>query len=178
MRRADIELTDKEHELIAKISFDWETHDELRASIEPMTALSEALLRRGAIPGARRLYFTDPERNPGGRGKSRQDVFEKNGTVGEEILRHPNFLKYLEYFIYGPDLPPDIVRKFKDAAREGHLSHNDVLELVPAARRVVREHNLKPYEASEEFYKLALECGAMPSSADSVRRAIKAIRVR
>lgn len=38
---------------------------------------------------------------PGGRGRSRADVFEKNGTRGEAIFRHPHFLTYLRYFLYG-----------------------------------------------------------------------------
>jgi len=65
----------------------------------PMAGLTESLLERGAIPEVRLLYFTDPERNPGGRGKSRQQVFENNGISGTEIYAHGNFLKFLEYFI-------------------------------------------------------------------------------
>lgn len=107
MRVPDIELTEQETDLLKQIRFRYTSHDELRASLMPMAALTDSLLERGAIPKVRLLYFTDPERNPGGRGKSRQKIFERNGTSEAEISAHPHFLKYLEYFIYGPRPSPE-----------------------------------------------------------------------
>lgn len=179
MPTPDIELTDRERELFDEIRFHSTRHEDVRASIMPMVALSESLLKRGAIPEVRLLYFTDPERNPGGRGKSRQEVFEKNGTSGSEILAHPNFMKYLQYFVCGPNLPPEVITEFKDAARfSGYLTGGDVVDLIPKARAAVRSAQLDPYEASDEFHKLVLECGAMPSSAESIRGAVRSVKVR
>ncbi|WP_457282684.1 hypothetical protein [Polaromonas sp. P5_D5] len=178
MRSPDIELTSREQELFAQIHFHSRVHEDLRASIMPMVALTETLLKRGAVSEVRRLYFTDPERNPGGRGKSRQDIFEKNGTSGPEILAHPHFMKYLEYFVCGPNLPAAVIAEFKEAARfSGYLTGGDVLDLIPKARAVVRSERLEPHDASDEFHKLVLECGAMPSSAESIRSAVRAIKV-
>ena len=70
----DIELTPSELSLLGRIAFDWKTHDEIRASIMPMVALAESLLKREAIPEVRLLYFTDPERNPGGRKVTTRDI--------------------------------------------------------------------------------------------------------
>jgi len=177
LRVPDIELTEREIALLDQIRFRYSSHDELRASLMRMTGLTESLLERGAIPEVRLLYFTDPERNPGGRGKSRQQVFENNGTSGTEIYAHGNFLKFLEYFIYGPALPPSIVAKFREAMSfSGHLTAGDINDLAPAARAAVRSARLKPHEAAEEFHKLALECGAMPSSAESIRKSVLAVR--
>jgi hypothetical protein len=177
LRIPDIELTEHELGLLAQIRFRFASHDELHESIVPMAALTESLLERGAIPEVRLLYFTDPERNPGGRGKSRQQVFENNGTSGAEIYAHGNFLKYLEYFIYGPNLPPSIVAKFKETMSfSGHLTAGDINDLVPRARATVRSARLNPHDAAEEFHKLALECGAMPYSAESIRKSILAVR--
>jgi hypothetical protein len=174
----DIELTRRELELLGKISFDSMNLNEIRASIMPMVALSEILLKRQAIPNIRLRYFTDPERNPSGRGRSREQIFESNGTVGNEILAHPNFLPYLRYFVHGPDLPYDTIRTFKEAtACSGYLTGSDVLDLIPTAKAAVRSLQLEPHSAAEEFYKLALECGAMPSSADALRKAIRAMRL-
>jgi hypothetical protein len=50
-------------------------------------ALTESLVKRGAIPEIRRRFFTDPELNIGGRGKSRMQVFEVNGTKGDAIFQ-------------------------------------------------------------------------------------------
>lgn len=177
MRVPDIELTERETELLDQIRFRYASLDELSASLMPMAGLAESLLERGAIPELRLLYFTDPERNPGGRGKSRQQVFENNGTSGADIYAHGNFLKYLEYFIYGPALPPNIVAKFKAAMSfSGHLTYGDINDLAPAARAAVRSARLNPHEAAEEFHKLALECGAMPSGAESIRKSVLAVR--
>ncbi|MEH6435081.1 hypothetical protein [Massilia sp. DD77] len=150
----DIELTERESELLSEIAFRYTSHDELRASLTPMAALTASLLERGAIPEVRLLYFTDPERNPGGRGKSRQQIFERNGTSEAEISAHPHFLKYLKYFIYGPDLPLSIVAKFKETMSfSGYLTAGDINDLVPAARAAVRSARLSPHEAAEEFHK-------------------------
>lgn len=177
MRSPDIELTEREIALVAQIKFRHTSHDELHASIVPMAALTESLLERDAIPEVRLLYFTDPERNPGARGKSRQQIFEKNGTSGTAIFAHGNFLKYLEYFIYGPNLPPSIIAKFRETMSfSGYLTAGDINDLVPGARAAVRSAGLNPHYAAEEFHKLALECGAMPSSAESIRKSILTVR--
>lgn len=178
MRTPDIELTDREQEYFDQIRFDSSRHEDVRASIMPMVALTESLLKREAIPEVRRLYFTDHERNPGGRGRSRQDVFEVNGTSGVEIFAHPNFMKYLAYFVCGPNLPPNLIAEFKEAARlSGYLTGSDVVDLIPKARAAVRSARLDPYEAADEFHKLVLECGAMPSSAELIRSSVRSVKV-
>lgn len=177
-RTPDIDLTEKELGLLRQIAFDWASHDQLRASIMPMVTLAESLLKRQAVPEIRLLYFTDPERNPGGRGKSRQEIFEGNGTAGPEIIAHPHFLPYLQYFIYGPRLPPATIRAFKEAAAlSGYLSGHDIQELTPGAKAAVRELRMEPQAAADEFHKLALECGAMPASAATLRQSIRAVRL-
>jgi hypothetical protein len=177
MRVPDIELTEREIELLAQINFGHTRHDELNASLAPMAALSASLLDRGAIPEIRLLYFTDPERNPGGRGKSRQQIFEKNGTTEAEICAHPNFLKYLKYFIYGPDLPKTVIEKFKDTMScSGYLTGGDINDLMPEARKFIRSAQLNPHNAADEFHKLVLECDASPSSAASIHRSIRTVR--
>ena len=177
-RSPDIELTDDERVLLGRIAFDWSRQDEIRSSVMPMVALTESLLKRGAVPEVRKLYFTDPERNPGGRGKSRQEVFEGNGTVGAEILAHPSFLPYQYYFIHGPKLPHATILSFKEAAAfSGYLSGHDIQELTPKAKATVKELGLEPHAAADEFHKLALECGAMPSSAATLRQNIRTVRL-
>lgn len=177
MRVPDIKLTEREIELLSQINFGYTRHDELRESLTPMAALSDSLLQHRVIPEVRLLYFTDPERNPGGRGRSRQQIFEKNGTAGAEICAHPSFLKYLEYFIYGPNLPAAVIAKFKDAMSfSGYLTGGDVNDLAPEARAFVRSSQLNPHDAADEFHKLVLECDACPSSAESIRKLIRAVR--
>ncbi|WP_434517868.1 hypothetical protein [Pseudomonas sp. NFX1] len=177
MRKPDIVLTGEEQKLFLSIKFDWNSHDELRGSLEPMSLLTKCLFERGAIPEIRIAYFTDPEFNPGGRGKSRQRVFENNGTSGGEIIRHPHFMKYLEYFLCGPKLPSAAIDNFKKkASSSGYLTGSDINDLTPFARSCVRENRLDPHNAADEFFKLAVECGARPAYADNVRKSVRAIR--
>jgi hypothetical protein len=174
----DIQLTAHEQSLLEQIHFDWTGHDQLRSSLAPMAELTALLLDRNAIPEIRLRYFTDPDCNPGGRGKSRQDIFEKNGTSGDEILEHPNFLGYLDYFVFGPKLPIGVIQQFREMARfSGHLTVGDVNDLMPGARAAVRSAQLDPSHAADEMYKLALECGAMPSSAEIIRDTIRRVRI-
>jgi hypothetical protein len=179
VRTPDIELTASERDHLAQIKFGQATHGVIRASIMPMVALSSSLQQRGAIPDVRTLYFTDPERNPGGRGRSRNDVFEANGTVGIEIQAHPSFLQYLEYFVFGPNLPKDIIDQFKETmAFSGYLTHGDIDDLVPVARAYVHRVGVNPHNAATEFHKLALECGAIASAAEALWRQVKSVRLR
>jgi len=177
MREPDIPLTLEERTLFSKICFDWQDHEELRNSLTPMEALASSILERNVVPEVRVAYFTEPDFNPTGRGKSRQDIFENNGTSGAEILKHPHFLKHLEYFICGPQLPKTVIEKFRNTADSSHLTGSDIVDLGPYARSCVRQHRLDPQHASEEFFKLAVECGAMPGFADNLRKSIRAVRL-
>lgn len=179
MRNPDIILTNEEQAFFLSITFNWKKHDELRCSLEPMRLLALSLFERSAVPEIRIAYFTEPDFNPGGRGKSREEIFESNGTSGEEILRHPNFLKHLEYFLCGPNLPSVAIDTFKRVALcSGYLTGGDINDLAPFARSCVRSNGLDPHVAADEFFKLAVECGAGPSYADILRKSVRAIKQR
>jgi hypothetical protein len=175
MRQLDIELTDEETTFLSRIKFKPEREDWILL-LEPMAELTESLLDRGAVPPLRLLYFTDAERNPGCRGKSREDIFIGNGTEGDEILRHPNFLKILDNFLFGPNLPAYVISKFKNSMSSGHLSGGDVNELTPYARKITRDEGLESHQAAEEFYKLVLECQGPTYAAESLGKSVLAIR--
>jgi len=121
-------------------------------------------------------YFTDPRMNVGGYGKSRQQVFEDNGTSGRDILCHADFMDYLRYFIYGPDLPPDTIRGFCKIIEDDVGTSGMVLNQITAyVRKEVRSKGLNPADAANEFFKLAHEIGK-PTLAQSVRSAAKSVR--
>jgi hypothetical protein len=69
-----------------------------------MELLVDSLTRRGVIPKIRLSVFTDAAFAETGT-KSPKQIFESNGTSGGDMLRHPNFLPYLRYFVEGPSLP-------------------------------------------------------------------------
>jgi hypothetical protein len=177
-REPDIELTEAERGLFDRIEFDqsrlvYETWQVNAALVEKLFDLLSA---RGALPAHRLCWFTDPQFNPGGRGKSREDQWRRNGTSGREVLRHPNFLAYLAYFICGPDLPPAAIRAFRAAVEAcGMVTSSDIPVLSRTARTLVRQHGLEANSASEEFYKLALDCD-LGRRADFIREGVRKLR--
>src|SRR5258708_11102619 len=112
-----IELTPAEKALAVRIDFDLaESYnaDSWRPIADAMEELMRLLVARGAIAGPRLNFFKDPDYFIGGRGRSRLQMFEKNGTSGVDIFRHPNFVKYLRYFLYAPHLPVNVITSFQD----------------------------------------------------------------
>ncbi len=164
-----IELMPSEEALLKQISLKYISHEVLKESCQAAGELTKMLLERNAIPKIRVEYFTNPEFNisQGGR-KSRKEIFEGNGTKGDKILFHGNFLKYLKYFIYGSDLPANVISEF--------VKQKDEDDLPAIARNLVRRYRLNPKIACEEFYKLCLECG-LEWESRSVRDSVMAVKL-
>jgi hypothetical protein len=53
-------------------------------------ALMKSLIARKAIPEVRTKYFTDADFDVGGGGRSRAEIFEKNGTHAFPRLTEPS----------------------------------------------------------------------------------------
>lgn len=179
MINPDIDLTDAEQMLFAQISFEPKSidgPDAVRKNGDAVCALMHSLTRRAGIPQHRLQWFTDPDYNPAGRGKSRKQVFENNGTRGDAIYRHPHFLPYLPYFIFGSKLLQEAADAFRHAVAEcGAITSGDILPLSRLARDLARAHRLGA-DAAEEFFKLALECRLDVSDACMIRDAVRRIR--
>lgn len=172
-----IDLTPEEQALWEQIYFAPKSsridHDKLRASIEPAHQLAKSLLARNAIPPIRLRYFTDPEFNIKGRGKSRQAVLERNGISGDAILKHPHFHKYLRYFVLGPDLPTEVIDEFVALVSEcGTLTSGDTKAFCSLARQQVRTADIDRKYAAEEYFKLGLELEEGGDIAHAVRDSI------
>lgn len=177
VRTPDIELTEQERKLYEQIRFGSVRYEDFQVSRLPMVSLSESLFRRKAVPDVRLRYFLDAERNPGGRGRSRLEIFEKNGTPRSEVTSHPHFMPYLQYFVCGPNLPASVLARFAKVREfSGYLTGGDVIDLIPEARAFVRSERLDPRLASEELHKLVLECGAAPFAAESIRTAVRSMK--
>jgi hypothetical protein len=176
-----IELTAEEKALVGKIDFNpsSETHDAdyWKEVGEASHALMKSLMGRKAIPEIRMKVFTDADFNIGGRGRSHLQIFEKNGTRGDAIFRHPHFLRYLHYFLFGPDLRADVIAAFQRRVSDcGFVTSSDIVPLGDGARRLTRQYALDPGYASEEFFRLALESGLEINEARLVRDAVRKAR--
>lgn len=174
-----IELTGEEQELWSQIYFPSGgiDHDKLRASIEPAYQLALSLVERDGIPSARRRYFTDPELNIRGRGKSYAQIFEQNGTKDEAILKHPNFHRFLRYFVLGPDLPVETKAAFSKLVSDCEpVTSSDTEAFCNLAREEVRRRHLGYRDAAEEFFKLGLELGLGKDTSRAVRDSVWRMR--
>lgn len=176
-RSPDIALTDQEQAWLGQIDFSRRYDDATMRSLEPMAQLFESLSVRGAIPVERIRYYTVPDRYPAGRGRSREAWFEANGGPAEGAHLAASFLPRLEYYLYGPNLPADIVAAFRQAAlSDGRLSSWEIERLKPGAMQVVRALPQEIAQSAEEFLKLAFECGAQPSAATSLWESLCKVR--
>jgi hypothetical protein len=177
-----VELTPKELELYKRIHFpnkeNFSTNRDIEFSPDASISLTLSLFDRKAIPEIRISYFTDPELNSTLK-KSHKEIFEFNGTKGKDIMKHPHFLPYLHYFIFGPDLPAPVREKFfNEVKSEPFPTSGDIPVYINLARSLTRQYNLDPHEVCEEFYKLALECGISNNFAKMIRVAVRKVKVR
>ena len=173
-----VSLVSAEKRLLSKITFGFGHHNDevIRSSCAAAGPLATLLLTRDAIPEIRVLFFTDPEFTIRTH-KSRLQVFESNGTTGHAILYHPLFLDHLRYFIYGPNLPDQVIAEFCNLAYVyEYISGGGAEDLRKLARSLTNEHKLIPRNAACEFFKLALECKMDVYYARSVQDAVRTIK--
>ena len=122
-----------------------------------MESLFKSINKRNAIPKIRLRIFADPKYAEI-RNKSTKQIFESNGTYGDEIYRHPHFVKYLRYFIKGPDLPDASIKGFCKILNDDAGTSGEILDqLRRFVRSCVREYGLDRPSAASNFYKLAVE---------------------
>lgn len=169
-----IDLNADEAVLLARINFDSRDHDAIKQSCSASAELMPLLLDRNAIPAERLAYFTDPGCLDGKR--SRLDVFEGNGTRGDEVFEHPNFLKHLRYFVHGSGLPLKVQQVMRDAVGDPiHFTSGDLEPLRVLARQLVRQYALGSAH-SDAFFQLALDLGLSDDHAHSIRKTTSSVR--
>ena len=176
-----IELTPAEQRLAEQIVFDVLQkpleYEETQENGERATSLANSLMKRKAIPEERLRYFMDPEYNPGPGKASRFERFRNNAGGADEVLRHPHFLPYLHYFIYGANLPAALKQELQRKAEDHWVKSGDAAKF---AQQLVRKYNLARhpmnYRLKEVFYQLALDCGCTEGTARSVRGAVMKVK--
>jgi len=141
-----------------------------------MESLVESLRRRGVVPEIRLRVFADAAFAETGT-KSPMQVFENNGTSGGDIVRHPNFLPYIRYFVEGPSLPEQVISGLCAVLNEDVGTSGDVMmQYRRFARESVRAYGLTPKKAATEFFRLGLEIGMTVSEARVLRDAALSTR--
>jgi len=175
-----IELTSTEQELASKIEFVLDhrmDHEQVIENGERAAKLMQMLLKRKAIPEQRLAYLNDPEYNPGRGSSSRLEPFLRNAGGIEAVVRHPHFLPYLHYFIYGADLPAPLKQEFQQKAADYWVKPGD---LAKSAKQLVRKYDLERpplnYRLKDAFYQLALDCGCDEGTSRWVRDAVMKVK--
>jgi hypothetical protein len=170
-----INLTQSEAALYSRIP-QAPTHGGWEDVADAMEALIKSLLARNAVPDVRLRLFCDPDYAETGN-KSRQQVFESNGTAGNAIYRHPHFIPYLRHFIHGPNLPKDVIDGLCTVLNEDQGTSGMVMDQYRKhARASVRKHGLNPSEAATEFFRLGVEIGMVVHEARTLRDAARSTR--
>jgi hypothetical protein len=173
-----IALEPAELAALAKIEMDMGKlrHESAQTNAPAVVELMQMLIKRRAIPEVRVRYWQDPEYHNGRVKSSHKGLFERNGNKGNEIYEHPHFLPYLNYFLYGANLPATVKAALK--AKVGNpewLSSSDIVPLAKFARTLARQNGLDR-TADEEFFKLALDIGLPLYTAGAIRKAVAQIR--
>lgn len=174
-----ITLTEDELMLVREIEFDASKldHEAYVRQAPLILDLLRSLVERNAIPEIRLRYWTDPSFKSGRIKASHKELFERNGTKGQEIYTHPSFLKYLRYFIYGANLPAAVVAAFENTVgNPDWVSSGDIQGICKSVRALMRQFALDKGRAPEEFYRLSLDFGLSHTYAEAVKRAAKQVR--
>jgi hypothetical protein len=145
---------------------------------EIMMDLFILLQRRNAIPEIRMKIFTDPDYAEHKK-NSPKNYFENKGLYGSNMLRHPDFLQYLKYFISGPDLPKKFIARFCESLeKESELGFKISQGFLKTLQISIRRFNLSIHQCSTEVFRLALEIGFKKEESLIIRRnAMNALNV-
>lgn len=183
MEKYHIKLTESEAARLAKIDLrvSHRNHDDghaaYKANVQPILALLQSLSDRSAIPPERLNYWNDPRYHQGRIKASRKGLFERNGCSGADIYAHPHFIRHLCYFLFGADLPDDVITAFEEKVGNPQwVSSSDIGPIGKFARDLTRQYRLDKSDAPEEFFKLCLDMGLSLTTAESVMRSVKQIR--
>ncbi len=177
MKKLAIDLAQHEQTLVARIDFDPRPGVDWENIADAVDELVKLLLERKAIPEARLKFVADAKYNIGGHGSSRAEIIERNGKP-LPLFRNPAFLKYLHYWLYGPDLDTAVIKAFQTKVIEcgNPFTGSDAIEVADFARQLTRSHNVDRHNAPTEFYKLALDCGLDADDARIVRDSVMKAR--
>jgi hypothetical protein len=158
-----IELTEKEEkqfDLALKCSPSRD-YEENQKSLDALQELTESIIAREAIPKNRLKYFIDRDYQHSGTKLSRKEVFESNGTKGKKIFRHPHFIKYIDYFINGAKVTPNVY----EFAKSIFVSHSFQDEAIQELYDYLKSNRLIPTDKNsknnfaDEIFKLAVDLG-------------------
>ncbi len=172
-----IQLEPEEQKLWEAIkSFAWHQgeYEESNRMLQNQRELTKMLLSRNGIPPQRLAYFLNPDFNPGGRNKSRKEIFESNGTRGDAILKDGNFTKHLKFMIDGPSLAQGLINEATELYANTIFKDDfpDVFYSRMINRTYIKTLGYHKSEFADQIFNLLIDLGVSPSEATRVKRKI------
>lgn len=173
-----IKLSESENRLFTNIiRFDSVSDEEARNILHDCGELATILLsENGRIPQSRLNYFFKPEYNTSSPKISRFERFNRNGTSGNEIFRHGNFVKYLIYWVNGANVDDELKNIATTIIVNDYYKDHDCLTKFFAAIRSKIPRNQKNSEFSEEIFKLAIDSGMSLMFAVMLRKKVRCVK--
>jgi hypothetical protein len=167
-----IKLNSKESKWYAHILTHNRENSEWLPIANQMDQLFKSLFKRNAIPKIRLDIFQDASLAEK-RKKSILQHFQNNGISVQSVAQQPHFLKYLKYFIEGPDLPQNVIKRLcKIADEESWMDAVECNEVIlKSVKACMREFGLNRQQAPSEFFRLANEIGFSLEDSKAIRKA-------
>jgi hypothetical protein len=170
----DVDLNDQELSLWNQISnyqFKLGDHEENDKQSNLQKQLTHSILKRKIIPPRRLAFFTDPELRAGHGNGSWQEIFESNGTRGDEIFEHPHFLPFLKYFISGAELTTELKQGAQHLYEKTAFKQDypDLLYTLATQRKYLPINKWEMNNYAEEIYKLLLDFNVPSYNAKTIR---------
>lgn len=150
--------------------------NEIQQILHASEQLTKMLLERQAIPKNRLNYFTKVDYQTGRTKKSRKEIFKMNNKKGKAISGHPNFIKYLEYFIEGTNLATFIKNKAFEIFEGNHYTDDAAEQLFSflKSQKIIPNDNFERHKFAEEIFKLVIDLDCDLEDAKRIRsRVIK-----
>ncbi|WP_439585385.1 hypothetical protein [Dyadobacter bucti] len=146
--------------------------------LETAGKLARSLLLRSAIPKVRLMYFKDASYNLGNTKISREEIFKKNGTSGDNILIHPHFLNYLKYFIYGSALSDGIINELSDLKASTEWDDDFVEQAFVILKRNFTGTRTERADYAQEVFKAFIDLQVSLADAKRLRDKIMKLTCR
>ncbi|MEQ8581471.1 MAG: hypothetical protein RIC30_08485 [Marinoscillum sp.] len=172
-----INLTEEENELYMQVlSLDPDEDYELRISkLNSQKELAESLLNREAIPEQRINYFTKKEFQTGISRKSRIEEFEAKVNSESDIFSHGHFTKYLQYFIEGANIDPQLNQTLRKIAESNMYDDDKADEIIKylKSNSVIPTAKQARDEFAEEIFKFGADINLNSSYCHRLRNKIR-----
>lgn len=158
-----IELTSEEENLFEtaqRLNSYNEFHINSRA-IHAAHGMMLLLFKRDGIPDNLINFFIEPKYQIGGLKKSRKAIFESNGTSGNDIFKHPHFIKCLIFFVNSANICKELYEFSIDAMKRNHFQGEARDEIIDMIKTKYSKYSNKEQgrKFGEEVFKLAVDVG-------------------